>query len=196
MVQNTAFGTDPTATPHPTHGQARPDNRRDTLNPLLLVQRHKPPPRQPRTIRHGLGPGHRRGPDERPSHPWKERSRSSHQEGRTRQHSPLGEEGRGHILRQKTLRTPLQRRPPPQALSRRRRYGPGPPPLPSGPFSGPRRHTDNRSQNLKRTPLQRLADSRQQGTPVQTHLRNRRRNLRGEEPGTKGGGGDSRKRTI
>src|SRR5207249_6651648 len=53
-----------------------------------------------------------------------------------------------------------------------------------------------RSQNLKRTPLQRLADSRQQGTPVQTHLRNRRRNLRGEEPGTEGGGRDSRKRTI
>src|SRR5206468_3318877 len=123
MVQNTAFGTDPTATPHPTHGQARPDNRRDTVNPLLLVQRHKPPPQTPR---------------------------------------------------------------------RRWRYGLGPPPLPSGPFSGPRRHTDNRSQNLKRTPLQRLADSRQQGTPVQTHLRNRRRNLRGEEPGTEGGGRDSR----
>src|SRR5207247_8705015 len=106
----TALGTDPTANPHPTHSQARPDNRRDALNPLLLVQRHKPPPRQPRPVRHGLGPRHRRSTDERPSHPWKERSRSRHQEGRTCQHSPLGEEGRGHILRQRTLRTPLQER--------------------------------------------------------------------------------------
>src|SRR6266516_7687647 len=190
MVQNIAFGTDPTATPHPTHSQARQDNRRDTVNPLLLVQRHKPPPRQPRTVRHGLGPRHRRSTDERPSHPRKERSRRSHQEGRTRQYSPLGEESGGPVLGQGTLRTPVQRRPPPQAPSRGRRYGPGPPPLPSGPFSGPGRHTDNRSKNLKRTPLQKLADSRQQGTPVQTHLRNRRRNLRREEPGTKGSGGD------
>src|SRR5439155_18020762 len=151
MVQNTAFGTDSTATPHPTHSQARPDNRRDTLNPLILVQRHNPPPRQPRTVRHGLGPRHRRSTDERPSHPRKERSRSSHQEGRTRQHSPQGEEGRGHILRQRTLRAPVQRGPPPQAPSRGRRYGPGPPPLPSSPLPRPGRDIDNRSKNLKRT---------------------------------------------
>src|SRR5205823_13074916 len=49
LAWNTILGTDPTATPHPTYGQARPDNRRDTLHPLLLVQRHHPPPRQPWT---------------------------------------------------------------------------------------------------------------------------------------------------
>src|SRR5437867_8080378 len=95
-----------------------------------------------------------------------------------------------------TLRTPLQRRPPPQTPRRGRRNGPGPTPLPTSPLPRPGRDTDNRSQNFKRTPLQRLANSRQQGTPVQTHLRNRRRNLRREEPGTKGSGGDSRKTTI
>src|SRR2546430_1600026 len=88
-----------------------------------------------------------------------------------------------------SLEQTQQPRPSPQTPRRGRRNGLGPPSLPSGPFSGPGRHTDNRSKNLKRTPLQRLADSRQQGTPVQTHLRNRRRNLRGEEPGTEGSGG-------